>query len=166
MELEDTQVQPDTVDQDVDTGVDNETNDSSNDSDDFKEKYENQKKRAEKAEAQLKKFKSSLSDDGDEDDSEPEPVTNPESERIDRLELRADGYAPEVIDEIMKLGGKEALSNPILKKSADELQAEYSARKAADIQDGPQGTSKTKYSAEDLANMSSEEMEKILPHAE
>lgn len=88
-----------------------------------------------------------------------------ESERLDRLELRQDGYAPEVIDEIMKIGGKTALDNPIFKQSADALQAQHNAEQASDVTGGPNSTTRTRYSKEDLEGMSSEEMEKVLPHA-
>ena len=95
-----------------------------------------------------------------------ETVNNPDSERLDRMELRQEGYSPEVIDEIMKLGGVKALSNPLIKSAATEMQAKHTAEQAADITDGPQSQTRTKYSAEDLKNMSAEEMEKVLPHAE
>lgn len=158
---------PAAEEQDTDTGVDSETNDSSEDST-TDERYENQKKRAEKAEAKLKALQDSLNEDdsGDPDGEDTTDITTPDSERMDRLELRQEGYAPEVVDKIMELGGKAALANEILKKSADELQADFNARQAAAIEEGPQGTSRTKYSKEELANMSVEEMEKILPHAD
>ncbi len=165
-------VELDTVDQDTDTGADSEVNDSSTEgSDDFQEKYENQKKRAEKAEDRLKQLKSTLEDKDETEVStestEVKDVNNTnDSERMDRMELRQDGYADEVVDEIMKLGGKNALTNPILKRSADELQSEHNAQKATEISDGPQSQTKTKFSKEDLDNMSSDEMAKVLPHAE
>ncbi len=100
------------------------------------------------------------------DDKGDELNSSKESERMDRMELRQDGYAPEVIDEIMKLGGKSALDNPILKKSADELQEAHVAEKAAnDLDGGPNSVGETKLTNDDLKEMSSEEMEKVLPHA-
>jgi FtsZ-interacting cell division protein ZipA len=97
---------------------------------------------------------------------EPEINNSTESERLDRMELRQDGYPPEVVDKIMELGGKEALKNPIVKRAADDLLAQHNAEKAGDIASGPNSTTKTKYSNEDLKEMSSEEMEKVLPHAD
>lgn len=85
---------------------------------------------------------------------------------VEELKLSRMGYSDEVIKDLMDLGGLSALKNPLVKKSADDLQADFNARKAASIEDGPQGQTKTKYSKEDLANMSSEEMEKVLPHAD
>ena len=158
----------DTEDQDADTGVDSDTNDSSDDST-TDERYENQKRRAEKAETEAKELKAKLAElSGTKEPEQPkkEPVNKPDSERLDRMELRQEGFAPEVIDEIMKLGGVKALSNPLIKSAANEMQAKHTAEQAADITDGPQSQTRTKYSAEDLKNMSAEEMEKILPHAE
>ena len=162
----------DTEDQDADTGVDSDTNDSSDDSTtdtSTDERYENQKRRAEKAETEAKELKAKLAElSGTKEPEQPkkEPVNKPDSERLDRMELRQEGFAPEVIDEIMKLGGVKALSNPLIKSAATEMQAKHTAEQAADITDGPQSQTRTKYSTEDLKNMSAAEMEKILPHAE
>lgn len=97
-------------------------------------------------------------------------INNSDSESLRRdveeLKLSRMGYADEVIKEIMDLGGLSALDNKLVKKSADELQSDYNNRKAAAIEDGPQSQTKTKYTKEDLAKMTSEEMEKVLPHAE
>ncbi len=117
--------------------------------------------RAKKAEALIVKNKK-------EPKAKEKEVINPDTDLKDTVErqgLQLDGYAPEVVEQIMELGGKAALANPVLKKAADELQAEHAAVKAADIGEGSQGQTKTKYSNEDLAAMSSEEMEKVLPHA-
>ena len=119
------------------------------------------KARAEKAEALIVKNKKA-----------PKPkvvnksVDSDLREKVERQGLQLEGYAPEVIDKIMELGGAEALSNPILKNSADVLQEQYKAQQAADIKSGPNSTGNTKYSKEDLENMSAEELEKVLPHAD
>lgn len=168
MSTEETQVNPAAEEQDVDTGVDNATNDSSTGEDNFEEKYQNQKIRAEKAEQRLKELKETLTGETEEDKQE--TVTNDSKDdvrkEIDELKLAKMGYADEVVAEIMNLGGPEALNNPILKKSADALQKEHADKVAATIEDSTQSASVTKYSKEDLANMSSEELEKILPHAD
>lgn len=87
-------------------------------------------------------------------------------ETVERQGLRLEGYSPEVVDKIMELGGAKALENPIVKKAAQELQEQSKAEKAADVTAGSRSVGKTKYSKEDLANMSVDEMEKILPHAD
>lgn len=169
MSTEETQVNPDAEVQDVDTGVDNESNDSSAGEDNFEEKYQNQKVRAEKAESKLKELLATLSEDKSDEDKEEVSKNSSDSDirkELDELKLSKMGYADEVAAEIMKLGGPEALSNPLVQKSADALQKEYAARVAANIPEGSQSASQTRYSAEDLAKMSSEEMEKILPHAD
>lgn len=86
--------------------------------------------------------------------------------RLDRIELRQEGYPQEVVDNIMELGGKDALNNPIIKKSVEDMVTQHNAEKASKIQGGSSSASVNKYSQKDLENMSVEELEKVLPHAE
>lgn len=97
-----------------------------------------------------------------------EKVSNPssESDRLDRIELKQDGYPDSVIDSIMELGGPKALKNPLVKRTADALLKEYKAEQASKISSGTRGTPKIKYTADELSKMSSEEMEKVLPHSD
>jgi len=85
--------------------------------------------------------------------------------RIDRIELKQDGYPEEIVNSIMELGGKEALKNPILKKTVDDMLVQHNAERASGVSGGVSSSISTKYSKEDLANMSAEQLEKILPHA-
>lgn len=124
----------------------------------------------------VKTLNEALKDDGDDSDGKKEPDNKPDepqndglqslSQRQDRMELRQEGYPDDVIDHIMEMGGKSALDNPIVKQSADTLRKQHQDQQAADIGDGPQGQTRTKYSKEELKNMSVEEIEKVLPHAE
>lgn len=135
-------------------------------------------RKAEKVKALTESLKDDeeLDDDGNVIKKDPastdkdKDVSNPDSDSlkkdVEELKLSKMGYDDEVIKEIMDLGGLSALDNSLIKKSADELQAEIAVRKASDIDEGSQGQTKTKFSKDDLSKMSSEEMEKVLPHAE
>lgn len=95
-----------------------------------------------------------------------EPIKNESSDtRLDRMELKQDGYPEEIVNSIMELGGKEALKNPILKKTVDDMLVQHNAERASGVSGGSTSSLSTKYSKEDLENMSVEQLEKILPHA-
>lgn len=84
-----------------------------------------------------------------------------------RLELKVEyGYPDVVIDHIMSLGGKKALDNPLTKQVADKMAQDYKSQQATDIPEGPNSTVDRRIKVSDLEGMSSEEMEKILPHKE
>lgn len=125
------------------------------------------KERALKAEALIVKNKQKAK-------AEQEPVKEPEhinnqtgsEERIDRLELQQMGYTAEVVDHIMELGGPRQLKNPIVKKAADDMSKQAKTEKASAIEGSAAAAPVTKYSKSDLDNMSVEELEKILPHAD
>jgi hypothetical protein len=101
---------------------------------------------------------------------DPQPIkSSPKSENeiTKRLELKVDyGYPDQVIDHIMSIGGKEALSNPITKAVADKMAQDIKSQQATDIPDGPESSVDRRIKVSDLQNMSSEEMEKVLPHRE
>lgn len=99
----------------------------------------------------------------------PQEQPNPQApDRMDRLELKIDGYSDSEIDFIIKHGGKAALENEFVKAAIESTRAKAeAARKAQDAT--PSGTNSPiyrKFSQADLNNMSVEELEKILPHAE
>jgi len=90
-----------------------------------------------------------------------------DSESLERMGLKVDyAYPDEVIDEIMKLGGKKSLENPITKKVADQMAKDIKVAKATDIPDGPNSSADRTVKVSDLEGLSSEEMEKVLPHKE
>lgn len=102
----------------------------------------------------------------DKPEEEQKPITTTSDERLERAELRIDGYSPEIVEKIMAAGGKAALANELLKTAADGLQAQHNAALAADITSGPKSAIEKKYSEADLAKMSISELEAVLPHAE
>lgn len=95
-------------------------------------------------------------------------IINPslDTDRMDRLDLKMDGYPDEIVEEIMKLGGKSALQSPITKRVVDEMHQEYRAETAANIDISNKSDWEKKYSHKDLENKSAEELEKILPHTD
>lgn len=99
-----------------------------------------------------------------EDTKKPDGDYVPRSD-FERLELRQEGYSPEMVDKIMELGGKKALSNEIVKRTVETMVREEQTDNASSV-DGPsRSATKMKISKEELESMSSEEMEKHLPKA-
>lgn len=104
----------------------------------------------------------------DEPEKETPEIINPSStgnEQMNRLELKVDGYPDEIIDEIMKYGGKQALQSPIIKRVVGEMMDEHNADRAANISVSNKSDWEKKFTHKDLQGKSIEELEKILPHA-
>lgn len=109
-----------------------------------------QHKRATKAEAELKKLKTS-------------PTNNPDSdERFERLELKTEGYKSDEVDVLMQNGGRKALDNPIIMAGIEAMRKQAKSKDAT-----PSGTGKStvyqKYTEQDLKKLPLEELEKIIP---
>lgn len=83
------------------------------------------------------------------------------SERLDRLELKADGYSSEEIDAIMDLGGIKSLEKPLVQKAIKAMRAEQKSNEAK-VSPNSKSPVYKKFTQEDLNKMSSEEMEKVL----
>lgn len=99
----------------------------------------------------------------------PRKVTSPNQasdERLERLELRQDGYSDKVIDQIMELGGKEALKNEVVKTAVNTLIDQEKTENAADVDGASQSSTRTSVSIDEMKGMSSKEMEKHLPKTE
>jgi len=88
-----------------------------------------------------------------------------DDDRIERLELKLDGYADGEIEEIMKFGGKAFLQTELGKKAADLIRDQRKAEEAAKIETSAKSEFESKYSDQDLKDMSAEELKKILPKA-
>jgi len=82
-------------------------------------------------------------------------------ERFERLELRADGYSKDEIDEIMSLGGTKVLNTKIVQSAIKFMRADAKSKDASATVSSKSPVYK-KYTQEDLSKMSSKEMEKIL----
>lgn len=82
-------------------------------------------------------------------------------ERFERLELRADGYSKDEIDEIMALGGTRVLSSKIVQSAIKTMRADSKSKDAREPLSSKSPVYK-KFTQDDLSKMSSKEMEKIL----
>lgn len=82
-------------------------------------------------------------------------------ERFERLELRADGYSKDEIDEIMALGGTKVLGTKIVQSAINYMRADKKSKDAKEPLNSKSPVYK-KFTQDDLSKMSSKEMEKIL----
>lgn len=82
-------------------------------------------------------------------------------ERLERLELRAEGYSPDEIQEIMDLGGTKVLSNKVVQNAIKAMRAEKKSKESSTDVSSKSPVYK-KYTQQDLSKMSAMEMEKIL----
>lgn len=84
-------------------------------------------------------------------------------QRIEKIELRAEGYTDEQIDEILSLGGKKVLENPTIKRAFEDAKKQSQVEKAVDIDSSGGSYSRSGYTQEEISKMSSDEYaEKIL----
>lgn len=82
-------------------------------------------------------------------------------ERFERLELRADGYSKEEIDEIMSLGGTKVLNTNIVQSAIKFMRQDKKSKDAREPLSSKSPVYK-KFTQDDFNKMSSKEMEKIL----
>ena len=84
-----------------------------------------------------------------------------------RLKLKVDyGITdPEALDFVLKNGGEEALKNPFIKQTIDNMITQKKAEQAAVAEESGKSEVDKKYTTEQLKSLPSEELEKILPHA-
>jgi len=82
--------------------------------------------------------------------------------KLEKLELRADGYSPDEIEAIMDLGGAKALKNPVVQSAIKAMRAEQKSKDATESVSSRSPVFK-KFTQDDLSKMSSAELEKILP---
>ena len=153
------------VDSTNDTGAETETSEVTETEEvDVAKLQETNKKlyaRAKEAEAEVKKLK------GSKTDVTKSPLPDSSSlteERLARIELRADGYSAEEVDEIMGLGGVKALQNPLIKKAVEVMRKERRSKDSSP-EISPKSPVFKKFTQEDLTKMSRKELENLLPHA-
>ena len=84
-------------------------------------------------------------------------------QQIARLELKTEGYSDESINFLEKVGGKASLSDPHVKAAIDSIQEQKNAEKAAVGTQTAKSEIESKYSPEEISQMSAEELYKILP---
>lgn len=96
----------------------------------------------------------------------PEIINNNQvhdNDRLERLELKLDGYADAEIDQIMQHGGKAFLETDLGKKAAEIIREQRLAEEATRIKTSSKSDFEEKYSKQELEDMSTEELAKILP---
>lgn len=86
-------------------------------------------------------------------------INSEENDKFERLELKVSGYPDEVVDQIISLGGKEALNDPVKKKVIDEYTKQAKAEQAAEVESSSKSGVSKKYSKEELRQMSTKELE-------
>lgn len=82
-------------------------------------------------------------------------------ERLERIELMQEGYSRDEVDEIMELGGRDKLDNPIVQSAIKAMRAEKKSKEASQPLSSKSPVFK-KYTQEDFSKMTAAEMEKIL----
>lgn len=116
-----------------------------------------------------KKLYARLKKEEEEKSSASKPLVNDNSQvtqELARLKLQVEhGISdPEAVDFIMKNGGAEALKNPYIKGTIDSMLQQKKAEAGAVEDDSGASLIDKKYTKEQLKNMSSDELEKLLPH--
>jgi len=91
--------------------------------------------------------------------------TSETKSELARLEMRIDGYSDEAIAFAMKNGGKESLNDPYVKAAIEAIQEQKRAEQATVASETSKSDIERKFTQEEIAAMSPEEMYKILPKA-
>lgn len=116
--------------------------------------------RAKRAEDENKRMKASLATKTQETAQPSEPRV-----QLDEItDLRLDGYTRDEVAFIMKNGGRKSLeSDPFVKTAIAQIREQRKAEAAIPAIDTGKSEIERKYTQEQLANMSAEELYKILP---
>ena len=117
------------------------------------EKADEYKKYADRVAAENKTLKKSL----------PTNQSSPDiNERIERQDLRIEGYSKEEVEFLMQNGGQKALDNKLVLAGIEAMRKETKSKEAT-----PSGTGKSavyqKFTEQDLRKMPAEDLEKIIP---
>lgn len=84
----------------------------------------------------------------------------------DALELRLQGYSKEEVEFIIKNGGvKSVTDNPFVKAAVETMKEQRKAEQSVSTTDTGKSEIETKFTPEQIAKMSVEELEKHLPHS-
>jgi hypothetical protein len=121
--------------------------------------------RAKKAEERAKKAEDALKAKSEPAPKESVDTDSKVMERLDRIDLKTEGYNDEEIDFLMKLGGKKALEDKRVKAGIDVLRQQAKAENATVDSDSAKSDIEKKHTPDQLKNMSVAELEKILPKA-
>lgn len=106
-----------------------------------------------------------------EEAAKPTPLVDANTSQVNqeliRLRLKVDhGISdPDAIDFIMKNGGEKAMENPYVKGAVETIMQQKKAEQAVVAEDSDKSDIMKKHTVQELKNMPSTELEKILPHA-
>lgn len=97
----------------------------------------------------------------------PQPTVDTKGSYRDEVyDLRLDGYSRDEADFIMKNGGRKALeTNTFVKVAIEKIREQKKAEQAIPDDTSEKSDIERKYTPEQLRNMSSADLAKILPHA-
>jgi hypothetical protein len=96
--------------------------------------------------------------------AEPQKAEAPQLD-AEILDLRLEGYTVDEAQFIKTNGGRKALENPFVKKAIETIREQKKAEQAIPDEDLGKSEIERKYTQEQLRNMSTEELLKILPKA-
>lgn len=94
--------------------------------------------------------------------SPPKQTYNVSADKLERMELKLDGYNSEEVEAIMELGGSKSLSNPLVKGAIESMRAKAKNQDSNQPLNSKSPVFK-KFTQTDLNNMSVAELEAILP---
>lgn len=132
-----------------------------------KSKFDQVFARAKKAEAELKQLKQK-SQVVEKPIQESKLQVDKKGFDLDEVtDLRLDGYSKEEVKFIMNNGGRKALQDdPFVKVAIEQIRTQKKAEQAVPDIDTGKSEIERKYTAEQLQNMSADELYKILPKAQ
>jgi hypothetical protein len=111
------------------------------------------KQYADKTKAEIKELKKTL---------QTKELPQDINERLERQDLRIEGYSPTETDFLMRNGGRKALDDKLVLAAIEATRKEAKSKEAT-----PTGTGKStvfqKFTEQDLRKMPAEELEKIIP---
>jgi hypothetical protein len=158
---------------DAQEGNEDKTSDENNDENeeqDLEKKLKEYKAQKEHYKGKVEKLESALEDSDGEDDTSSDNITRQSSggqdgDKLERIELKVEGYDDEEIDFIMRNGGKDAVDDPYVQNAIEGIREEKEAEEASEAasDSGGGGEVVKGYTQEDLQDMSREELEEILP---
>lgn len=85
------------------------------------------------------------------------------SERLEKLELKTEGFSDQEIEFLKPYGGKKALENQYVKAALDAMREKDRAESAVVDVNSNKSDIEKKFTEDQLRNMPLEELEKLLP---
>lgn len=81
------------------------------------------------------------------------------------MELKTDGYSSEEVEFIQRNGGRSKIDDPFVKAAIESMRKQKQAEQAAVSDAAPKSDVEKQYTDEQLRNMPTAELEKLLPKA-